>query len=44
VRFEAGLHLLSVVADGPFSELLVQSDRAICVTNVLVGLPLPHPN
>jgi hypothetical protein len=44
VRFQAGLHLVSVVADGPFSEVLVQSEAPVCVTNALVGLPLPHPN
>jgi hypothetical protein len=42
VRFHAGLHLVSVVADGPFSEVLVQAEAPVCVTNVLVGLPLPH--
>lgn len=44
VRFQPGLHVLSIVADGPFSEVLVQAEGAVCVTNVLVGLPLPHPS
>jgi hypothetical protein len=44
VRFEAGLHLLSVVADGPFSDILVNAEGPVCVTNALVGLPIPHPN
>jgi hypothetical protein len=44
VRFEAGLHLLSLVADGPFSDILVNAEGPVCVTNALVGLPLPHPN
>jgi len=44
VRFQAGLHLVSVVADGPFAELLVSADGPVCVTNALVGLPLPHPS
>ena len=44
VRFQAGLHLLSVVVDGPFTEILVQADAPVCVTNALVGLPLPHPS
>ena len=44
VRFEAGLHHVSFVVDGPFAELLLQADGAVCVTDVLVGTPLPHPN
>jgi len=44
VHFAAGLHLVSVVADGPFSEVLVKSEGPVCLTNALVGLPLPHPN
>lgn len=44
VRFEAGLHQLAFVADGPFTELLVQAEGPVCVTNALVGLPLPQAN
>jgi len=42
VRFESGLHALSVVADGPFTELLLQAEGPVCVTNALAGLPLPQ--
>jgi hypothetical protein len=42
VRFEAGLHRLSLVVDGPFGEVLVEADGPVCVSGVLVGRPLPH--
>ncbi len=44
VRFEAGLHEVSIVVDGPFDEVLVEADGPVCVGGVLVGLPLPHMN
>lgn len=41
VRFEAGLHNVYVVVDGPFDEVLVQAEGPVCVGEVRVGLPLP---
>lgn len=42
VRFEAGLNRLYVVADGPFDELLLDAGDKVCVTDLVVGQPLPR--
>lgn len=41
VRFRAGLHRLYLVADGPFDEVLARAGSGVCVTDVVVGSPLP---
>ena len=44
VHFEAGAHWLYLVVDGGFDQLLLRAQFPVCVTDVLVGAPLPHPN
>jgi len=44
VHFRSGLNLLSIVVDGPFDQLLVRADGAVCVTNAVAGFPLPQPD
>ncbi len=43
VRFAAGVHYLYAVADGPLYQLRLDGDpgTAVCVTEVLVGAPVP---
>ncbi|HEY0638950.1 MAG TPA: hypothetical protein VGD67_14975, partial [Pseudonocardiaceae bacterium] len=41
VRFQAGAHALWVVVDGPFDEVLVRAEGAVCVVDAVAGLPLP---
>lgn len=43
LRFEPGVHAVFLVVDGPVTELLVQADGPVCITDVLVGKPLPQP-
>ena len=44
VKFEQGLHRQYVVVDGPFDELLVRAGSKVCITDVVVGSPLPDLN
>lgn len=42
--FQPGVHYVFMVADGPFDELLVSAEHPVCLTDVLVGSPLPDLN
>jgi hypothetical protein len=46
VRFEGGVHHLFVVADGPIDEVDIGGDpgTAVCVTDLVVGAPVPAPS
>jgi len=44
VHFQAGVHHMYLVVDGGFDELLIRAQNPVCVTDVLVGAPLPYMN